>query len=360
MVHVVLAGGGSAGHTSPLIATAQRLLARDGVSVSCLGTADKLEARVIPAAGLEIDFIPRVPMPRRPNLDLLRLPGRLGGAVARTRQILADRHADVVIGFGGYVSPPAYVAAKLAKLPFLVHEGNALPGMANKLGARLTPYVATTYLTTKLPKARTIGMPMRESITSLDRAAARAQARAALGLEGDRPTLLVSGGSLGARSLNEATTAAVDDLLARGWDVVHVWGLTNFRDDLTVRTDPTTGASYHPLPFVDAMEQAYAAADLMLCRAGSNTVNEVGAIGLPAIFVPLPHGNGEQRLNAVTLVEAGGGVLVDDAALDAARLLAEIDACTPQRRAAMSAAGASLIPSDAAERLAAWALEVAR
>lgn len=367
MVHVVLAGGGSAGHTSPLIATAERLLERDGVSVSCIGTADKLEAVIVPAAGLEIDFIDRVPMPRRPSKDLLLLPGHLGRAVAQCREILRRRRADVLVGFGGYVCPPAYLAARSLGVPYVVHEGNTVAGLANKLGARGAAVVATTYSVTSLPRAETLGLPLRRRLTDLDRAAERATARATLGLPaeeraGERPTLLVSGGSLGARSINDAVTAVRDQLLAGGADVIHVWGKTNVRDDLTPVTDPTTGAVYRPLAYVDDMAVAYAAADLMLCRAGSNTVMEVAVVGLPAVFVPLPHGNGEQAVNAAELVKAGGGLLVADAELTAERVAGEVAELlhSPERLAHMAKAGRALVPSDAAERLAARALEVAR
>ncbi|MGL5406078.1 MAG: undecaprenyldiphospho-muramoylpentapeptide beta-N-acetylglucosaminyltransferase [Propionibacteriaceae bacterium] len=360
MVHIILAGGGSAGHTSPLIATAQRLKDFSDATVSCLGTADKLEARVIPAAGLDIDFIARVPMPRRPSMDLVKLPGRLASSVSQTRSILKERQARAVVGFGGYVCPPAYLAASLEKLPIVLHEGNAIPGLANKLGSRMTKYVATTYPDTALANARLIGMPMRSQITELDRSTARPLARARIGLKEDRPTLLVSGGSLGARSINNAITESIDNILAQGWDVIHIWGLTNFPPEVTARKHQETDATYLPLPFVDAMEDAYAAADMMLCRSGSNTVNEVGVLGLPAIFVPLPHGNGEQARNADALVAAGGGILIPDSELTAARLCSEIAAATSSRRYEMTQASTSLIAVDAAEKLALWALEVAR
>lgn len=358
MVHVVCAGGGSAGHTSPLIAVAEQLRAR-GVTVSCVGTADKLEATVIPAAGLEIDFIPRVPMPRSPSVDLLKLPFRLSKAIRRTTEILRERGADAVIGFGGYVSPPAYLAARRLGLPILIHEQNALPGLANKMGARFAARVGVTYRNTPLPHAVHVGLPLREALAQLDRAAAREQARASLGLDEDRPTLLVSGGSLGARSINEATTAALDDLLEKGFDVVHVWGKANFTDQRTRRHE--SGATYLPLPFVEAMEIAYAASDLMLGRAGSNTVNETAVVGLPQIYVPLPHGNGEQALNCADFVDAGCGILVRDPELSADWLSATVTELLhdADRLAEMGAAGRRLVPADAAATVADWAIEEA-
>ncbi len=361
MVHVVCAGGGSAGHTSPLIAVAEQLIEL-GATVSCVGTADKLEATVIPAAGLELDFIPRVPMPRSLTLDLLRLPRRLGGAVATTRRILQNRNADVVVGFGGFVATPAYLAARSLGVPIVIHEQNALPGLANKLGSRFATTVGVTYPSTPLPKAKHVGLPLRRAVAELDRGQLRTSARAKLGLSGDRPTVLVSGGSLGAQSINRATQQATTQLLSLGYDVIHIWGEKNFTSDLAVVTDPITEAMYLPLPYVEAMEQAYAASDFMVGRAGSNTIFETAAVGLPQLYIPLPHGNGEQALNAKSFVDAGAGILIEDAALSG-EILAEQVAhilSDPVRLLQMSQAGAKLVPANAAKTLAEWTLSVGR
>ncbi|WP_203566890.1 undecaprenyldiphospho-muramoylpentapeptide beta-N-acetylglucosaminyltransferase [Aestuariimicrobium ganziense] len=356
MTSVVLAGGGTAGHTSPLIATAEALREAGVDSLSAIGTSRGLETTVIPAAGLELDLVDPVPLPRRPSVELAKVPLRLGRAVAQARDILRRRRADVLVGFGGYVSLPAYLAARTMGVPVVIHEQNALPGLANKAAARFAHTVAVSFPDTPLPKAQFIGLPVRAAIADLartGRTAARVEARAALGLDADRPTLLVSGGSQGARSINEATVAARNDLLAAGVQVLHVWGAKNFTDQALVR-DETTGAAYQPVPYVPAMEQAYAAADLMVGRSGAGTVVETAVVGLPAVFVPLPHGNGEQARNAVASVEAGAAVLVADAELDAARLVAEVvpritDPDTLQR---MGEAGTTLMSPDAARQLA--------
>ncbi len=138
-MRVLLAGGGSAGHTSPLLATADALKRlHPGVEITCLGTRDRIEATIIPAAGYPLEFVPSVPLPRRPNADLLRLPGRLLAA-RRTALDVVDRvRPDVICGFGGFVSVPAYLAARTRHVPLVVHEGNTVPGVANKLGARFT------------------------------------------------------------------------------------------------------------------------------------------------------------------------------------------------------------------------------
>ena len=361
MVSIVMAGGGTAGHTSPLIATAERLLAAGDVRITCVGTPKGLESRVVPAAGLDLVMIPPVPLPRRLTPELLRVPARLARAVAESRRILRERQADVVVGFGGYVSLPGYLAARMMGVPVVLHEQNAVPGLANKVAARFAAVVAVSFPGTPLPGARYVGGPVRAGIAGLDRAASRDDARRALGFDLEHPLLLVSGGSQGAVVINDATFGARDRLLAAGVDVLHVLGPRNLRPEHVVVTGPS-GAQYRPVGYVDAMEQAYAAADLMVGRSGSGTVVETAIVGLPVLFVPLPHGNGEQARNATFLVEGGAARLVDNADFDADRLLAEALPLlqSPERLAAMSAALRGLVPADAAEQLAQLVLDVAR
>ncbi len=354
MVSVVLAGGGTAGHTSPLIATAERLreLAPD-VRLVCIGTPKGLESRVIPAAGLELKMVPPVPLPRRLSADLLRVPGRLVRAVREARAIITHADADVVVGFGGYVSMPAYLAARRLKVPVVLHEQNAVPGLANKVAARFAKVVAVTFPSTPLRHARFLGMPLRKAIAELDRGALRAEARAELGLDATRPVLLVSGGSQGARSINTATLEAREGLLALGVDILHVLGPKNFAGAEGL-TDERTGARYVPVAYVERMERAYAAADLMVARSGAGTVMETAVAGLPCVFVPFPHGNGEQAKNASFIIEAGAGVLVPDGELSASRLLAEVVPLltNADKLEAMASKLAGLVPADAAGELA--------
>jgi UDP-N-acetylglucosamine--N-acetylmuramyl-(pentapeptide) pyrophosphoryl-undecaprenol N-acetylglucosamine transferase len=316
---VLLAGGGSAGHVSPLLALADALVRRDPqTEITCLGTAEGLEARLVPERGYRLVTIPKVPMPRRPGRDLARLPGRLRGAVRAAGAAITSSRADVVVGFGGYVCPPAYLAARRQGVPIVIHEQNPLPGLANRLGARLTPYVAVTFAGTPLPHAVHTGMPLRHQISELRldggrrSESARARAREVLGLEANRRTLVVIGGSLGAQRLNESFGAASADLRAAGVQVLHASGAGK-----TVDVAPAGPGDprYVVREYLDHIEDAYAAADLVVCRSGASTVCELTAVGLPAVYVPLPVGNGEQRLNAEPVVAAGGGLLVDDAAM---------------------------------------------
>ncbi|WP_138735188.1 undecaprenyldiphospho-muramoylpentapeptide beta-N-acetylglucosaminyltransferase [Modestobacter excelsi] len=361
-VHVVLAGGGTGGHIEPMLALADALTRRSVAGtpprITCLGTARGMETRLVPARGYDLRLIPPVPLPRKPTPDLLRVPGRVWRAVADTRALLTELGADVVVGFGGYVALPAYLAARRAGVPVVVHEQNALPGLANRIGARVAARVAVTVPGTRLHGAVQVGMPLRTSITGLDRPARRAEARAAFGLDADRPTLLVFGGSQGAASLNRVAAAAADALTAAGVQVLHARGPKN--TDVTVPARPAGAAPYVVVDYLERMDLAYAAADLALCRSGAVTVAELSAVGLPGAFVPLPIGNGEQRLNAVPVVEAGGGLLVDDAELTPAWVTERLVPLLtdPAALAALAADAAAVGTPDADERLADMVLGV--
>lgn len=358
---VVLAGGGTSGHTSPLIATAVELAQlRPDVQITAVGTARGLETRVIPAAGLTLELIPPVPLPRKPGVDQALVGLRLWQAVSAAVALLRRVEADVVLGFGGYVSTPVYLAARRLGLPLVLHEQNALPGLANRLAARLTRHVYTSFPGTPLPHATHLGLPLRRSITGLDREAARADARSRSGMDPDRPTLLVSGGSQGAASINRAVLGARDTLLAAGVQVLHVLGPRNLTEETRPAVDLATGAGYHPVAYLDAMEDAYAAADLMLGRCGASTVLETAAVGLPAVFVPYPHGNGEQARNAAPVVEAGGGLLLPDAECTAGWVASTVpDLLADTRRLqGMTEALRGVARLDAASELARRTLEV--
>jgi UDP-N-acetylglucosamine--N-acetylmuramyl-(pentapeptide) pyrophosphoryl-undecaprenol N-acetylglucosamine transferase len=282
--------------------------------VTAIGTSEGLETRLVPARGYELDLIERVPLPRRPSKDLFTLPRRVSKAVRQCREILQARQADVLVGFGGFVALPAYLAAR-GRVPIVVHEANAKAGLANKVGRRFTPFVAEA-TSESLPGAVRIGIPLRESIATLDRAARRSSASARWGLDPQRPCLLVFGGSQGARSLNAATVAAAPALTARGVQILHAYGPKNTDQVAQIADLP----DYHGVAYIDGMDDAYAAADMAVCRAGAMTCAELAAVGLPAVYVPLPIGNGEQRYNAAPVVDAGGGILVEDEQLSGALL----------------------------------------
>lgn len=364
-VSVVLAGGGTAGHVEPAMAVADALRALDpNVRITALGTERGLETRLVPERGYDLELITPVPLPRKPTGDLVRLPARVRRAVRQTRAVLDNVDADVVVGFGGYVALPAYLAARggltrRRRVPVVIHEANARAGLANRVGKRTARRVLSAVADPGLGPVEVVGVPVRATITALDRAALRAEARAHFGFADDATVLLVFGGSQGAQSINRAVSGAAKDLAAAGISVLHAHGAKNTLE----LPEPADGdPPYVAVPYLNRMDLAYAAADLAICRAGAMTVAEVSAVGLPAVYVPLPIGNGEQRLNALPVVNAGGGLLVDDADLSpqfVARTVTELLTDKP-RLAAMTAAAAQAGHRDAAQRVAEVALEVAR
>ncbi|MCI2420539.1 undecaprenyldiphospho-muramoylpentapeptide beta-N-acetylglucosaminyltransferase [Saccharopolyspora sp. K220] len=317
---VVVAGGGTAGHIEPALALADAVRRlRPDAQVTALGTERGLENRLVPARGYPLELIPPVPMPRKASPELLKLPLKVRESVKQTRDVLDRVGAHVVVGFGGYVSLPAYLAAR-GRVPIVVHEANARAGLANKVGAKFADRVLAATPDSGLTGAQTIGIPLRESITRLDRWALRAQARAHFGLHPHAPVILVFGGSQGARTLNVAFSGAAEALGRAGIGVLHAHGPKN-----TIAVQQVPGApAYTAVPYLERMDLAYAAADLVVCRSGAMTVAEVSAVGLPAVFVPLPHGNGEQALNAQPVVSAGGARLVADEQLTTQRVIDEV------------------------------------
>lgn len=310
---IVVAGGGTAGHIEPALAVAEALLAR-GAEVLALGTPKGLETTLVPARGLELELIDPVPIPRKPSLELLKVPARLIAAIRQTKAVLKRHDVDAVIGFGGYVSAPAYIAARLMGLPFFVHEANARAGMANKLGVALGGTGLNAVADSGL-KGEVVGIPLRASLKA-DPAAAGQRARTLWGLDPQRKVVLVTGGSQGAASLNKAVAEGIDDVVAAGFQVLHSVGKKN---EL-----PAGKPGYAPVAYIDDMAAAYAIADLIVCRAGAMTVAENTQAGIPAVYVPLPHGNGEQGKNAAAIVAAGGARLIDDAAFDGAAFVRNV------------------------------------
>ena len=347
------------------MAVADALVSLDAdVRITALGTERGLETRLVPERGYDLQLITPVPFPRKPSADLARLPVRVRRAVRQTRAVLDDVEADVIIGFGGYVALPAYLAARGAvwsrrrRVPVVVHEANASAGWANRVGARSAQRVLSAVPDPGLRHVEVVGVPVRSTITALDRAALRAEARAHFGFADDARVLLVFGGSQGAQSLNRAMVGAAEDLAAVGVSVLHAHGPKNTLD---LPAGSPGAPPYVAVPYLSRMDLAYAAADLAICRSGAMTVAEVTAVGLPAVYVPLPIGNGEQRLNALPVVGAGGGLLVADAELTPEFIATTVgDLLGDDRRLAeMTAAAALAGHRDAAERVARVALDVA-
>ena len=332
---IAVAGGGTAGHIEPALNVADELVAR-GHDVVAFGTERGLEQTLVPERGYRLRNIPPVPFPRRISRDALTFPWRLLDAVRQATAILKQEQVAVVVGFGGYVALPVYFAARRLGLPVVVHEANAKAGLANRVGALFAAAVYDT-VPGSLRGATTVGIPVRRTFITLDRAALRAEALATFDLDDDRPVLLVFGGSQGARRLNAAVEAAGAMLIADGWQVLHAIGPKN--EDQHITDLP----HYRTVPYIDRMDLAYAVADAAITRAGAMTVAELAAVGVPAIFVPLPIGNGEQRLNALPIVTAGGGFIVDDSTCTPERLIETFEPWRDDdaRRAAAAAAHAT-------------------
>ena len=345
MSRFLLAGGGTGGHVNPLLALGQWLRDQDH-EVIALGTKEGLEQRLVPNRGFELLTIPRLPLPRKISFSILIYPFRLLAASLQVARIIRARKIDCVVGFGGYAAAPAYLAAKLTRTSLVVHEANALAGFANKLGARLTGFVGVSFANSNLAGSVLTGMPIRSEIVKSAAGYDQQQARVELGLDPSLPTLLVTGGSLGAKSINQTIIDSLEQLNAAGIQVLHIVG---DRANLEEISRP----GYLRMAYCQVMDVAIAASDFAVSRAGSSTVSEFSATGLPAVYVPYPVGNGEQKFNAISVVEAGGGLMVSDSEFTPEYVLGTLIPLISQGKQlkAMSKAAKSIGITDATERL---------
>jgi UDP-N-acetylglucosamine--N-acetylmuramyl-(pentapeptide) pyrophosphoryl-undecaprenol N-acetylglucosamine transferase len=346
-VFALLSGGGTGGHTYPAIAVAQEL-ERRGHAVRFVGATRGIEGRVVPAAGFEIDLLPGRGLQRR--LTLENVPAVFDAAVAVVRAVAIVRRyrPRVVVGFGGYASFPCVLAARLLRVPVVVHEQDAAPGLANRMGVRLGARAAVSLPGTPLPGATVTGNPVRAAFANLQRLPTR-----------DPALIAVFGGAQGARTINRAALGCYDLWRARDdLAVHHVCGPRNL-DDCTAALSGARRAGdrlrYELVGYEEHMDALYARAALAVCRAGAGTIAELTAAGLPAVLVPLPGAPSDhQTRNAQTLQRAGAAVLLRDDECDAPRLDAVVSELsrTDSRLASMSAAARALGRPDAARGLA--------
>ena len=301
MTRVLFAGGGTAGHVEPAIAVAREWRAQHLDSeITFIGTREGLESRLVPDAGFEIRYITKVRIARRLSPSLLIAPFSLLRSVAQSVSLM--RKNDLVVGFGGYVSAPAYLAAALTRTPVVIHEANARPGLANRLGALFTPHTAITHSidSGKLSDALLAGLPLREDVVSAYRSAshdwskARSDAKRQLGFDSAKPLIFIFGGSQGSVALNQVIADSRSALLAQGIQILHGIGARN--------EAPAEVEGYQPRGYITDMATSYLGADLIISRSGAVTCAEVNTLGRYALFIPLPIGNGEQELNARDLV----------------------------------------------------------
>ena len=359
-VWAVVAGGGTAGHVLPALAAARALVGRGhpAESVRFVGSSRGLEARLVPEAGFDVTLLPGRGVARRLTLDNVGAVAGLARGAGRAVALLRSWRPAVVLSVGGYASVPCAAAAAVLRVPLVLHEQNAVPGLANRLAGRVARASAVSFEGTPLPRAVVTGNPVRSEVLAVDRSpAGRRHARAELGIAADARLVGVFGGSLGARRINEAAFGLVEAWAGR--PDVAVRHAVGARDWAGVATrlphPPDGGLVYQALEYEDRMPLLLAAADVMVGRAGGTTVAELAAVGMPSVLVPLPIApNDHQTANAMALVRAGAAVLVPDHELTAERLAAELGSLLddPSRLAAMGEAARSVARPDAAERLA--------
>lgn len=327
MHRVLLVGGGTAGHVEPALAVAHWLLENsEDLACEFVGTSSGIEQELVPSAGLKLHTILKAPLPRTLNISTILWPVRLTIAIAQALRIL--RSADLVIGFGGYVSAPCYIAARVLGVKLLIHEANAIPGWANKLGSKfadenLVAFKSTINSGTSWSSAKLVGMPIRSDIFEIsnmsksDRSTIWSQAYLDLGLDRTKRTIFIFGGSLGAQSMNTAVAGALDALLEKGFNVIHGVGTKN--------SLPKARLGYVPLAYISDMAKIYVASDLVISRGGAVTCAEIDATNSFALIVPLPIGNGEQNANAADLVAKGAAEICSNSEFNATWLEANID-----------------------------------
>jgi UDP-N-acetylglucosamine--N-acetylmuramyl-(pentapeptide) pyrophosphoryl-undecaprenol N-acetylglucosamine transferase len=357
-LRIIFAAGGTAGHVEPALATADAVRKSDpNASITFLATPVGIENQLVPQRGYELVTVPKASIPRTLSKDLILLPFRLIRAVVATRRTILG--ADVVVGFGGYLAGAAYLAAKISRIPIVVHEANAKAGMANRLGSIFASEIAVVDQKSTLRNAIVIGLPMREPILTWARRVrndpkeVKSEARRMLGLDVNKPTLLVIGGSQGSLKVNMALGQSLQVLLAQGVQILHAVGTKNQL--------PDAKSGYFPTPYLAKIELAYSAADVLVARSGAATCQEVLAFGLPAIFVPLPVGNGEQAFNAEPLVEAGVAVIIKDDQINGEKLITRVMSLLNNEKigAQVRESSLHLARLGAAEDLAAMVLRVA-
>lgn len=355
-VWAIIAGGGTSGHVHPALAIAGELVrrGRSKDEIHFIGSRRGLEAELVPEHGYELTALPGRGIQRAINLQNIKSALGLGAAGIKALGALRRLRPSVLVSVGGYASLPAIAAAVVLRIPIIVTEQNSVPGAANRFASRWAKACAVAFASTDLPKAVHTGNPLLGDILHVDRASGAAAAKQRLGVEPHRTLVAAFGGSLGARRINQAVVDATAELASRSdLAIRHLIGDRDWELFGGHRIDGTL--QYQPVRYERAMHDVYAAADLVVCRAGATSVAEIAETGTPAVFVPLPGAPGDhQTLNARALTDNGGGVLITDGDLDAASLLALLDELLddPDRRAAMSVNAAAQAKPQAASDIA--------
>ena len=319
-IKIILSGGGTGGHIYPAVAVAEALQRRlgDGVELLFVGAEGKMEMEKIPALGYRIEGLPVAGLQRRLTARNLSLPFKVAASLRKARRVIRSFGADVVVGFGGYASAPVLWSAQRMGIPTLIQEQNSYAGVTNKLLASRARRICVAYegMERFFPKERIVmtGNPLRGRFAEgADPAARKAEALAYFGLEADKPVVLVVGGSLGTRTLNNMMKANVERITAEGRLQV-IWQTGKFYErEMTEFMQGRSSEGIWRGAFIDRMDLAYAAADVVVGRSGAGTVSELCLIGKPAIFVPSPNvAEDHQTKNALALVDKGAAIYVKD------------------------------------------------
>lgn len=309
---VILAGGGTAGHVEPALAVARWLQAnRPEITCEFVGTAQGLETILVPTAGFTLHLIRKVPLLRGISPKLITWPFFFLQSVNQTRK--AINGAAVVVGFGGYVCAPVYLAARLQKIPIIVHEANALPGWANRLGVKVGGQPIVAFEKSKSAdkswaNAQVVGIPLRSAIVDLAQADLPHREEIKMrkckewGFDPNRPIVIVFGGSQGSQHINRVIEESRDLISRSGLQVIHGIGRNNVL--------PQSSNGYKAIHYFDDLPEAYISSDLVISRSGAVTCHEISALGKYALLVPLDIGNGEQKMNGEALVVAGAATMV--------------------------------------------------
>lgn len=325
----VITGGGTSGHVLPALAIADGLVeaGHDPATIRYVGSKRGIETRLVPPTGFPYTFLDVIGLQRRLELSNLLFPIKLARAVWTAFRLIGRWRPRVIVTLGGYASLPSVVAGRLRRVPILVVAYDKRPGQSSRIAARFAVASAVAFPGSSLPRSRLTGSPLRTEVLAVDRQADRSAARAALGLPEDRFVVAVIGGSLGSGVINPVVSDLVERCAERrDLAVRHVVG-QRFFDDASPARDGATGILYQVIGYEDRMPMVYAAADLVVARAGAGTVAELATIGVPSILVPWAGAaEDHQTDNARTLEVAGAAVVIPESELTSDRLLAEIEA----------------------------------
>lgn len=349
---IIFAGAGTAGHVEPALAVARWLREHHSdIEIEFLGTMGGLENQLVPVAGFSLRLIEKAPFPRRFGVNLFTWPFKFVRTLGQVSNVLEG--ANLVMGFGGYVAAPAYLAARRKGLPIIAHEANAKMGLANKLAKLCGAEILRAF---DFGSEKGVGIPLKSSIVELAKASPEARAQAkrqalrAMNLDPHAPTILVFGGSLGAERFNEVIAKSQREISRKGFQIIHSVG---GRNEL-----PQAQAGYYPLQYIEDMAGAYAASDLVISRSGASSVAETGALGIYSLYVPLPIGNGEQAENAKVVASHGGGAIIDNNKFSDSWLLENISSLMSSALAWRERATESSIQLNAAQEISQKILQV--